>query len=157
VKPPRKLVFLGYAMTLFVADRNDGPEPLGYTFPKKGQGLFTNPAGSVLWLLPLETRTDYVLPRGMKKEKRAYRAWHDFEPHEMFKLSVSTATATVRRNGCAVQIIYESDKWERRLNSYFHDFSKRNPPPVFMGPRAKVFAIGEPGGKRIVKPEGIVG
>jgi len=157
VKPPLKLVFLGYAMTLFVAERRKDPEPLGFTFPKKGQGLFCNPAGNVIWLLPLESRTDFPLPKGWRKEKKAYRAWHDFEPHEMFKLSVTESAATVKRDGLAVQIIYESDKWERRLNSYFHDFSKRNPPSVWVGPREKVFAIGEKGGPRIVKPEGIVG
>lgn len=157
MKPPTKLVFLGYAMTLFVAGRKTDPEPLGFTFPKKGQGLFTNPAGSVLWLLPLESRTDYRLPAGWRGEKKAYKDWHDFEPHEMFKLRIGESAATVRRDGYAVQIIYESDKWERRLNSYFHDFSKRRPPSVWVGPRGKVLAIGETGGPRIVRPEGIVG
>lgn len=144
-------------MTLFVSGRRNDPEPLGFTFGKKAQGLFCNAAGNVIWLLPLETRQDYRLPKGWRKEKKQYRAWHDFEPHELFKLRIGEATATVKKDGFAVQIIYESDKWENRLNSYFHDFSKRRPPAVWAGPRQKVLAIGDTKGPRIVRPEGIVG
>ena len=56
-----------------------------------------------------------------KKAEQLYEKFYDFEPRSVTKTPL-TIPKTVTCVGKAVAIMYASDKWERKVNYYKHDF-----------------------------------
>lgn len=161
-KMPGVVSILGKAIEL-KARLNNGDEVI-YMWPgrktKKGNPchLASNPDGTALYVIP-RTKGEKPAPneKNSKKISRAAKLYENFTDLEIDDpILLSITEPTFKKAGCAIHIVYRSDKWTLKDTDYIHTF--KHPPIVHVSggvKNPKMIAL--TGGRIRVQPRGIVG
>lgn len=166
VKIPPVVSILGKAIEL-KARLNNGDEVL-FAWPtrknKSGRPAYltSNARGTALYILPIvhlkKSRRDTALQNVDEKAlSKAGQLYENFTDLEMdVPIVLAMPSNPLKRDGRALHIVYESDKWTRKDTDYIHTFKQE--PILHLGgsvKNPKIIAL--TGGRIRVQPRGIIG
>lgn len=166
VKIPPVVSILGKAIEL-KARLNNGDEMV-YAWPtrknKSGRPAYlaSNPRGTALYILPIVhlkksrrvTALKNIDERALAKAGELYEDFTDLEMDDPIVLALPKSP--LKRDGRALHIVYESDKWTGKEVDYIHTFKQE--PILHLGggvKNPKIIAL--TGGRIRVQPRGIIG
>lgn len=129
------------------------PHPLSTSFSSRRFFMACNEILTVLYLIDGQYASEVDRPKRLKK-CRAFKLWSGFTPDTYYQFDLPQYT--LRKGGAAIQICYQSDKWDSKLTHYFHDFA--HDCEIWINKKdATLWAIKRRDGHRIVSAEGIIG
>lgn len=143
----------GIKAIIAVPKKERNPGSLCTSFQSRRYFMACNETLTVLYLIDGEYASEVDKPKGLSK-CRAFKLWSGFAPDTYYQFDLPQYV--LKKGGAAIQICYQSDKWDGKLTHYFHDFAHCD---IWMNRHrdATIWAIKRRDGKRIVSAEGIIG
>ncbi len=130
------------------------PTPFSTSFRSREFFLACNETLTILYLIDGQYASEVDKPKGLSK-CRAFKLWSGFSPDTYYQFDLPQYT--LKKGGAAIQICYQSDKWDGKLTHYFHDFVHGCDVWINKTKDATLWAIKRRDGKKIVSAEGIIG
>lgn len=160
MKVGRELVWLrAWVDSVNITD--DAGKQIRRTFKADSVHLFSNLAGTALYLLPVKSAKAAKVAATRKRGKALYSRFTGYEAEQGFRFSIPDAATTLYKRGDCLTLYYTSDKaaggGRGKRQKYVHTF--KSPPPIYSdrpgAPRA--WGIMQTDGKRLVTERGIIG